>query len=190
MMRIGTLTPLAAGFEMFYPKVRRTMSAKLQAVYDKYQLQRPFPKSAYPGLTINFGPRTVCHDHLDCTNAAGVPCAITALGDFDHHKGGHLVLFDLKLIVPFPSGSTILLPSASLRHGNLGIQDGETRMSMTQYCSGGLLRHYDYGFKMYKGENGMSEAKRKEVDASAQRRWEEVMARFSTLDSLLDDYNV
>jgi hypothetical protein len=40
---------------------------------------------------------------------------------------------------------------------------------------------------MYKGERGMSDAKRREIDEGAQRCWEEVMARFSTLDSLLDD---
>jgi hypothetical protein len=156
---------------MFYPKVCCTIGSKLQAVYNKYKLRCLFPKLVYPGLIINFGPCTVCHNHLDCTNVAGVPCTITALGNFDHHKGGHLVLFELKLIVPFPSGSTILLPSASLCHSNLGIQDGTTRMSMTQYCSGSFLCHYNYGFKMYKGKNGMLEAKCKEADAGAQHWW-------------------
>jgi hypothetical protein len=59
-------------------------------------------------------------------------------------------------------------------------------MSMTPYCSGGLLRHYDHAFKMHNGDDGVQDT---EMDADAQRRWEEVMTRFSTLNFHLRDYN-
>jgi hypothetical protein len=38
---------------------------------------------------------------------------ITALGDFDPNQGRHFVLGDFNVFVKFPSGSTILIPSAS-----------------------------------------------------------------------------
>jgi hypothetical protein len=97
--------------------------------------------------SINIGAQSISDDHRNVGNAPGVPCAITALGDFDPDNGGHLVLFDLKLIIRFPPGSTILIRSASLRHGNLRIQPGETRYSVIQYAAGRLARHVSYGFK-------------------------------------------
>jgi hypothetical protein len=69
----------------------------------------------YPGITVNFGLQTVTSDHLDHGDSASVPCVVTALGDFDHNKGGHFILYDLKLIIPFPAGSTIIFPSAQAK---------------------------------------------------------------------------
>lgn len=40
-------------------------------------------------------------------------CAITTLSDYDPKAGGHLVLWDLKLVIEFPPGSTILILSVS-----------------------------------------------------------------------------
>ncbi|SJL00827.1 uncharacterized protein ARMOST_04141 [Armillaria ostoyae] len=54
--------------------------------------------------------------------------------------GGHLVLWDLKLVIEFPPGSCILLPSALLEHSNLPIQDGEHRSSFVMYSAAGLFR--------------------------------------------------
>jgi hypothetical protein len=104
-------------------------------------LQCAFPGSIWVACSINMGPRSVLDDHMDVGNAPGVPCAITALGKFDPTKGRHLVLFDLKLIIQFPPSSTILIPSASLRHGNIRVQDSETRYSVFQYMADGLSRH-------------------------------------------------
>ena len=54
-------------------------------------------------------------------------CAITALEKFNFKWGGHLILWDLHhdLHVDFLPGSTILIPSASLFHGNTTIQPGK-----------------------------------------------------------------
>ena len=67
-------------------------------------------------------------------------CCITALGDFDPTKGGHLVLWDLKLVIEFPPGSTVLLPSAAIAHSNTAIDCREMRCSFTQFTAGGLFR--------------------------------------------------
>ncbi|KAJ7827602.1 hypothetical protein B0H14DRAFT_3466869 [Mycena olivaceomarginata] len=86
-----------------------------------------FPRnvSVFAAATFNFGPRTVTFPHLDFANLAWGWCAITALGDFDPDCGGHLILWDLKLIIRFPPGSTILIPSALIRHSNTSIQAHE-----------------------------------------------------------------
>ncbi|KIJ65753.1 hypothetical protein HYDPIDRAFT_64722, partial [Hydnomerulius pinastri MD-312] len=85
--------------------------------------------------------------HLDSANVSHGWCSIWAGGKFDPKKGGHMVLFDLKLVVEFPSGSTVLIPSSTVSHGNVPIADGETQVSFTQYCAGGLIRWVQHGFR-------------------------------------------
>ncbi|KAJ7738681.1 hypothetical protein DFH07DRAFT_966016 [Mycena maculata] len=71
----------------------------------------------------------------------------SALGDFDPTTGGHFVLGDLKLVIEFPPGTLILIPSATLSHSNIPVRPGETRVSFTQFTSGGLFRYIDNGFR-------------------------------------------
>jgi hypothetical protein len=111
------------------------------------ELRRPFHSSVFPTLTINFGPQTVCEGHKDHGNLPFGLCAITPFGSFDPDKGGHIVLWELKLIVRAPPGSTILIPSAVITHGNTPIQRGEERYSFTQYTPGALFRWVDNGFQ-------------------------------------------
>ncbi|KAJ7800834.1 hypothetical protein B0H14DRAFT_2386884 [Mycena olivaceomarginata] len=94
-------------------------------------------------------PRTVTFPHLDFANLAWGWCSITSLGDFDPDKGGHLILWDLKLIIliRFPPGSTIFIPSALIRHSNTSIQAHEKRFSFTQYTAAGIFQFVDNGFK-------------------------------------------
>ncbi|KZP28311.1 hypothetical protein FIBSPDRAFT_668895, partial [Athelia psychrophila] len=106
-----------------------------------------FPQSVFPVTTVNFGPEAACYDHLDFGNAAAGWCAITAAGSYDPKLGGHLIIFDINKIIEFPPGSTILLPSSVMRHGNTPIQEGETRVGITQYAAGALFRYVDHGFK-------------------------------------------
>ncbi|EKM80535.1 hypothetical protein AGABI1DRAFT_38194, partial [Agaricus bisporus var. burnettii JB137-S8] len=72
-------------------------------------------------------------------------CAIFALGQFDSSLGGHLVLHDLKLMIPFPHGSCIMIPSAFLWHSNVPIRREEGRASLTFYTAGCLFRFIDNG---------------------------------------------
>ncbi len=68
----------------------------------------------FAAVTFNFSPQTCTFRHTDSANLPFGWCAITALGRFDPRFGGHLVLWDLKLVLDFPPGSTILIPSAIL----------------------------------------------------------------------------
>ncbi|KAF7974343.1 hypothetical protein HWV62_12406 [Athelia sp. TMB] len=143
-----------------------------------------FDNSIFPTTTVNFGPNAVCFDHLDFANAAAGWCAITSTGNYDPTRGGHLVLFDIDTIVEFPPGSTILIPSSVMRHGNTPIQAGETRAGITQYAAGALFRWVDNGFM--KAESTSDEVKAR-MAAEAPQRFNNLLGLYSTLDSLAAD---
>jgi len=108
----------------------------LEALFHKYEhLKHNFPNSIFPAAGFNCGPQTIALDHTDYNNLSHGLCALTALGSYDHKQGGHLILFGLKLVIQFPSGSTALIPSGCLGHGNTPNCDGETRMSIAQYAA-------------------------------------------------------
>ena len=105
---------------------------------------------------------------------------VTALGDFDPTVGGHLVLWDLKLGIEFPPGSTILLPSAIFRHSNLPIGKGQVRYSLTQYSAGGLFRWAACGFRPHKQfamDGGV-------YGETGEARWVKGLNMFSTIAEL------
>ena len=96
----------------------------------------PYPNnSIFPAATYNFGPAQ-SDKHLDLLNVPYGFCDIGALGKFGAVQG-HLVLCDLCIIIQFPAGSQILLPSTILFH------------SFTQYCAG-IFRWTDAGHKLEK----------------------------------------
>lgn len=147
-------------------------------------LEWPFANSVFPATTVNFGPNATCYDHVDSANAAAGWCAITAAGSYDPKRGGHLIIFDINTIVEFPPGSTILLPSSVMRHGNTPIQKGETRMGITQYAAGALFRWVDNGFM--KAEDTSEEVKAR-MCAEAPDRFNKLLKLYSTIDSLAAD---
>lgn len=110
-------------------------------------LRRTFNNSPFGTTTFNFGPQVCTVPHKDLKNLSWGWCAITSLGSYDHTKGGHLVLWDLKIAVEFPPHSTIFIPSAIIEHSNTAIQPTESRMSITSYNSAGLFRWIAYGFR-------------------------------------------
>ncbi|KAJ3768783.1 hypothetical protein FB446DRAFT_649854 [Lentinula raphanica] len=172
----------SAAFEMWAPK--------LHALYMDYtdrlgkllpNMTRNFPSSVFSCCTINFGPRTTTVEHLDHKNYIYGWCAITALGSFDHRLGGHLVLWDLKQVIEFPPGWTMLIPSAYLRHSNTSLRPGDTRFSLTQYTAGGLFRVVD--------DEGTSRKKmkpdeRRSAEQQQRDRITEDLNCYSTLEEL------
>ncbi|KAF9064135.1 hypothetical protein BDP27DRAFT_1384813 [Rhodocollybia butyracea] len=124
-----------------------------------------FSNSVLAAAVFNFGPQTVCLPHIDYGNLPFLWCWIWALGWFDWMKGGHLVLWDLKLIIKFPPGSLAAIPSG--------------------YSSGGNFRWVDCGFQTedrYKATRTAEEAKVEEVRKVG--RWEMGLSLLCTLDEL------
>ncbi|KAJ6626268.1 hypothetical protein B0H10DRAFT_548468 [Mycena sp. CBHHK59/15] len=145
-----------------------------------------FTNSVFATATVNFGPCTVSLPHIDFANLAWGWCAITALGKFDPDKGGHLILWDLGLIIRFPPGSTILIPSALFWHSNVKIQEGETRYSFTQYSAGGLFQWEANGFMTDEDFERTATAEMKAEKARAHKtRWQDGIAAYSHLDDLV-----
>ncbi|KAJ7017256.1 hypothetical protein C8F04DRAFT_1157040, partial [Mycena alexandri] len=73
--------------------------------------------------------------------------------------GGHLTLWDLKLVIRFLLGATILIPS----------HPQEKHFSFVQYTAGGLFRPRE---------------EKMECTKEAKTRWEKGVAMYSTVDSL------
>ncbi|KAJ8497198.1 hypothetical protein ONZ45_g12162 [Pleurotus djamor] len=142
-----------AGFQSqllnsFVPDLGRHYAEVLDGILLRQnELKRNFANSSFATITVNFGPHTVSTPHVDVADLAYGLCAITALGNFDPDLGGHLVLWDLKVVIRFPPGSTLLVPSGVVRHSNLPIQPHETRYSITQYSAGSLFRWVNNGYR-------------------------------------------
>ncbi|KAK7012687.1 hypothetical protein R3P38DRAFT_3323987 [Favolaschia claudopus] len=133
---------------------------------------------------FNFGTNIWTFKHRDVLNLAFGWCAVQALGRFDHTKGGHLVLWDLKLVVEFPHGALILLPSATVAHSNVPVQEGEERLSFTQFSAGGIFRFLDNHCKTEKQlaeADPMEYARLMELKTA---RWEMGLSLLSTMDDL------
>ncbi|KAJ7880729.1 hypothetical protein B0H14DRAFT_2566128 [Mycena olivaceomarginata] len=148
-------------------------------------LRRNFPGGIFAACTFNFGPLAVCTSHIDFANLAWGWCAITALSDFDLDQGGHLILWDLRLVIHFPPGSTILIPSALICHSNVPIQDHEYQASFVQYTAGGLFRWVRNGF--WTAEEWVKTAlpEQKTVRAAEDAQWwEEGVRMYSCIDDL------
>jgi hypothetical protein len=148
------------------------------------QTQLRHRRLSFAAATFNFGPRTVTFPHLDFANLVWGWCAITVLGDFDPDKGGHLILWDLKLTIRFPPGSTILIPSALIRHSNTSIQPHEKQFSFTQYTSAGIIRFVDNGFRSDENVNtaGLSPEEQAEQVEARKTRWAEGLKMYCKRD--------
>ncbi|KAF8162027.1 hypothetical protein K438DRAFT_1909839 [Mycena galopus ATCC 62051] len=151
----------------------------------KPSLRPNFAGSIFAACTFNFGPRAICAPHLDFANLAWGWCAITALGNFDPDFGGHLILWDLGLVIRFASGSTILIPSALIRHSNIPIRPHEERSSFVQYTAGGLFRWVRNGFQTHEAWlSSASPVEKAEHEAEDKVRWEHGVGMLSVIDEL------
>ncbi|KAJ7496059.1 hypothetical protein B0H11DRAFT_1716026, partial [Mycena galericulata] len=171
----GVFQSLAPNLHGFYKHQMRLLHTA--APY----LRRLFPEalSVFAACTFNFGPTTITIPHVDAANLAWGWCCITALGYFDPDLGGHLILWDLNLVIRFPPGSTLMIPSALLRHSNVAIQQGETRYSFTQYSAGGLFRWVNNSHRSDNAFFGSATAgDLEEREAQRAQRWEDGLKKF------------
>lgn len=185
-LRFTWLILLVAAFQQYAPKLYCYYAQESQALYEHHpDCHPPFKNSVYTTATFNLGPRCVCRGHCDSTNVPFGWCMVCALGRFNPAKGGHLVLLEFGLVVNFPPGSVVLIPSGVVRHGNTPIGELETRYSFTQYVPGGVFRWVHHGFVP---EWSLSDSVRKEAYGKEGERWREGIGMFSTLKSLRDDF--
>ncbi|KAI9429656.1 hypothetical protein H4582DRAFT_2064922 [Lactarius indigo] len=104
---------------------------------------------------------------------------------YDSKWGGHLVLWDFKLVIEFPPGSTVLIPSALIKHSNTPVQTGETRFCIVQYAAGGLFRWVENGFRSDEDRRASSSEEQLQAYISEQgARWAKAAGMYTTLDEL------
>jgi hypothetical protein len=155
------------------PKLHQYYINMLEALHKKdLSLQQTFKGSMFAATTYNLGPRTACFKHKDHANLAFGMCSITALGDFDPKKSGHLILWECGLVIEFPPGASILIPSATITHSNVEVSTNERRYSFTQYTAGALFRWVENNFQTAKQFlEPLSEEQLAEVDKKNAERW-------------------
>ncbi|KAJ6448773.1 hypothetical protein C8R45DRAFT_850155, partial [Mycena sanguinolenta] len=136
------------GLASYLPKLYAHQHSVLESLLKRQpELTPPFRNSVFPTVTFNLGPNVVTAEHLDFLNNPFGMCTVTSARNFNHKKGGHIYLKQLKTVCEFPSGSTVLLLSGTCEHGNTPIGPSETRYSMTQYAAGALFRWAAYGYQ-------------------------------------------
>ncbi|KAJ6524637.1 hypothetical protein DFH09DRAFT_1286332 [Mycena vulgaris] len=180
----------SSGFARFAPKLWRYYVDNLRLLFEHHDgLQHNFTNSIFPATTLNLGPQVVTDTHFDLNNLMHGLCGITAAGDFDHTVGGQIHMEQIKVVIDFPSGSSMLIPSAFIAHGNTPIQEGETRLSLTQYAAGGLFRWIKYGFRSAKSVLACAGGADlvASFDGVPGSRWEWAMNLFSKPEELEGD---
>ncbi|KAI9056787.1 hypothetical protein FKP32DRAFT_1585099, partial [Trametes sanguinea] len=171
-----------SAMQLFAPRLYNYYESTLHQLLEHDPGLKPnFPKNVFGAATFNLGPRTVTYTHRDHLNLPFGWCSVTAIGEFDPVSGGHLVLWDLKMLIEFPPGSTVLIPSALLLHSNCGIAADERRSSFTQYSAGGLFRWVECGFQPM---NRLSREEQRRVRSNGARFWDRGVGMLSLWSEL------
>lgn len=97
---------------------------------------------------------------------------VIPFGTFDHEKGGHLILHELKMVIELPSGSIVLFPSAIISHENVDIAADEERQAFTAYTAAST---FQWAHEAFDRVRKMSKFESKEY---GDRIWAEGKARF------------
>lgn len=175
----------------FYaPKLFDYYRKTLQRLYtNDPDLKPPYDGSIFSNHSPNTSNQAVTYMHNDHGNLAFGWCAIQSFGDFNPATGGHLILEQLGVVVEFPPGSTILLPSATVTHGNTPILPHENRASLVHYAAGGLFRWVEYGFRTWNDlvEEDPEEAARLWKERK-QTRLSDALNLFSKVNELVSDH--
>ncbi|KAJ7814402.1 hypothetical protein B0H14DRAFT_3477071 [Mycena olivaceomarginata] len=158
-------------FAMWAPLLFTFYTAQMGLLAGWKSMHHNFLGGVFAACTFNFGPRTICAPHLDFANLAW--------------GWGHLILWDLQMVIRFPPSSTILIPSALIRHSNVPIQAHEYRGSFVQYTAGGLFRWVCNGFRIDENWGKSASAEEKAArQAEDGWRWEEGLKMYSCIDDL------
>ncbi|KAJ7739351.1 hypothetical protein B0H16DRAFT_1664578 [Mycena metata] len=179
----------SSGVALYAPKLYRYYCRILRALFEHHpELIHIFDNSVFPAVTFNCGD-AVTFQHCDFLNLVHGLCPVTSAGYFDHKRGGHIYLKQMRVVIEFPSGATAAIPSGCVDHGNTPIQPHETRFSITQFAAGGLFRWVEYGFQTAKSllAQAGGQAKRDTFDGVPGSRWRWALDLFSKVDELAAD---
>ncbi|KAK0502400.1 hypothetical protein EDD18DRAFT_1065079, partial [Armillaria luteobubalina] len=196
VMRMATYA--STSLNLWAPRLHRHYADHLNALYKKLPHLCPnFARSVFPCAAFNFGsnidkPRLPwqwqhqTQRHHDILNCPYRWCAITALGHFDHHRGVHLILWELKLFIQFPHGATIFIPSATIMYSNTAPVQGDSHSSFMQFLASGILWWVDNGFRTEKEMARQDPAAYAEMLKCKGKHRQMGLSLLSTLDEILE----
>jgi hypothetical protein len=179
------LTLCNSGVSTWFPDLHKHYQECFDDIKENVPDLNPFnPYSVFSAMTINLGPRTFTLPHRDQSNLAFGLCGDFVLGSFDHKKGGHVVLHEMKVVFEMMEGDLLLFQSACITHENIPIGEGEDRMSITCYTAGYLFSYRDQGFRTLADCDGDEElmGRIREYDREI---WIKGWEKYSTLSSLM-----
>ncbi|KAJ8093769.1 hypothetical protein PM082_009629 [Marasmius tenuissimus] len=185
-----------AGFQnksyaLWRPHAYERHESTLKKVLNKLpNLKANFKHGVFSAATFNFGRSVTTTPHRDFFNWPPGLCFITALGRFDHRKGGQIVLDELKLVIDFPPASTIGLPSAVVTHYNIPVAKGDQRNSFTQYSAGPIFRWVDNDFMTEAQLKEFNRVKYEKMMKGKANAYQENLKIFSTIYELKDFIHV
>ncbi|KAJ6480183.1 hypothetical protein C8R45DRAFT_783169, partial [Mycena sanguinolenta] len=103
--------------------------------------------SVFSAATFEFGGphrRTTSLGDPDCYHAA-TWSVLTSLGKYVPMLGGHIIFWDLGLVVAFPLGASILTPTGLIRYSFVKVRPGEHRYSLFQWAGSGISHWFQNG---------------------------------------------
>ncbi|KAE9387549.1 hypothetical protein BT96DRAFT_738170, partial [Gymnopus androsaceus JB14] len=114
------------GTQAYFPQIHCLLSNLQWHLSEAHNpnLRKIFPGVCFAACHLNLGQ--VCTKlHNDLKNIFFAVCGVGAFGPFNHKTGGHLVLWELGIVIEFPSGCGFLFPSATIAHANIPISSDE-----------------------------------------------------------------
>ncbi|KAJ7694249.1 hypothetical protein B0H17DRAFT_1199496 [Mycena rosella] len=126
----------------------------------------PSESSVFSAATFKFGGPHRCK-----TLGSGIPdrfqagkwSVLTALGKYASLHGGHVIFWDLGLVVCFPSSSSILIPTGIVRYSFVKW----ARSGITRWFTNGCREDVEFAVKATKKEYVAWEERRKQQHAEA-----------------------
>ncbi|KAK6974635.1 hypothetical protein R3P38DRAFT_2377648, partial [Favolaschia claudopus] len=139
-------------FKHFCPTAYDTLREDKEEMFDHNpNTFYPNEASVFSAATMELGgPHHNVRDHrgeLRDLEPAGWNL-LTALGKYRSFHGGHVIFWELGLVVQFPPGSHILLPAGLVHYSFVKVDTNETRFSLLQWAGAGVRRFLDNGRRL------------------------------------------
>ncbi|KAJ7790273.1 hypothetical protein B0H13DRAFT_1676228, partial [Mycena leptocephala] len=67
------------------------------------------------------------------------------LGQYSWLHGGHIILWNLGLVVCFPPGASIIIPTGVIQYSFVKVRPGEHCYSVLQWAGSGIARWFENG---------------------------------------------
>ncbi|KAJ7734683.1 hypothetical protein B0H16DRAFT_1327444 [Mycena metata] len=135
--------------QKFYPDAFDALAKEKEWFLEKNpDLLYPSTSSVFSAATFELGGphcRTVAQGVPHCF-LPGALSILTVLGNYNHNRGGHVILWELGFVVCFPPGVSIIIPTGVVHYSFVRICPSKTRYSLLQWAGSGIARYMRNGF--------------------------------------------